>query len=158
MHFLSTQRERVELEFLDARLSEEGGSRALAVSGQAMASPLVTEAARAHFEMVPARGGRRLALGEEKPPPSVFRERGTGLLRMVYREVVIRFKSRVKADTRRKILAKHGLKERAKNRFYRRQIVAYAESRPAGPALLDIANDIAGMDEVVFATPNFVSE
>ncbi|MCP3959414.1 MAG: S8 family serine peptidase [bacterium] len=159
MHFYTAARNRIELDHLDSRIALEGGLPFVAVPEAEAAAPMVSNAARAHFGMAPRRGAVRSAAPVTKaPPPAVFRERATGLLRVVYREMVIRFKSKVTARQRRQILAKHGLKERSRNSFIRRQWVLYAESRPDGPRLLEIVNEIAEMDEVVFATPNFVSE
>ncbi|HKE02332.1 MAG TPA: S8 family serine peptidase, partial [Planctomycetota bacterium] len=60
---------------------------------------------------------------------------------------------------RAKILKKHGFAVRRKNAFAPDQVVAaHAQKRKAGAELVAVANDFAEMSEVVFATPNFVSE
>ena len=118
---------------------------------------MVNDAARQHFGFKPP-PGLPFSVSPSRPAPSVFRERGTGLVRVAARELVVRFKTRVRAATRRKILAKHRLCMRYRNRFRRQQMVLYVDDRPDGGTLLEIANDLAEMEEIVFATPNFVSE
>lgn len=78
---------------------------------------------------------------------------------MVHREVVIRFRAGTPERMRQQILAKHGFAARTKNRFIADQLVVFDPSgRRSGADLVEIANDCAQMDEVAFATPNFVSE
>jgi subtilisin family serine protease len=122
-------------------------------------SSLASRAARAFFEL----GGRatKAALPEpvQGPPPTVFRETETGLLRMVYREIVIRFYSHTSDARRRAILADGGFEVRRVNPFVADQVVVYQpDRRYSGEELVEIANRWTQMDEVAFATPNFVSQ
>jgi subtilisin family serine protease len=116
--------------------------------------------AKQHLEMPGrARAVRAARPGRLGTPPAVFEERQTGLTRVVYKEVVIRFAPTIPQKRRRQILAKHGLKVRRQNTFVRGQIVAYdATGKHAGVGMIDVANDIAEMNEIVFATPNFISQ
>jgi subtilisin family serine protease len=92
-------------------------------------------------------------------PPAVFEDRRTGLARMVYKEVVIRFGPLVNERRRQQILDKHHLEIRKESKFISNQLVAYvADRKQAGEAIIHIANDCAEMDEVLFASPNFVSK
>ena len=91
--------------------------------------------------------------------PAVFRESATGLVRTAFREIVVRFSADVPERLRNAALRKHALVVRRENAFVPGQVVVAPRIRTrAGVDLLDIANDYAAMDEVVFATPNFVSE
>src|SRR5688572_23057972 len=78
----------------------------------AEASP-VQRAKRAFFYLGRVRGNvgpARLAPAREPPARvAVFQERATGLIRVVYQEIVIRFKPDVPHRTRRAILKKHYL-------------------------------------------------
>jgi subtilisin family serine protease len=124
------------------------------LSGDEQRSPIV-RAAHTHFEATAPATARRAAL----PALPLFREQASGLLKTVYREIVVRFDSETSERTRRSILAKHRLQVRRTNPFVPDQVVAAERSRKlAGADLLDVANDLAEMDEVRVATPNFVSE
>jgi hypothetical protein len=91
--------------------------------------------------------------------PAIFEESFSGLARIVYKEVVIRFSSKTSNRRCNQILGKHNLKIRRKNAFVSNQLVAYvADRRQSGHKIIDIANDCAEMDEVIFASPNFVSQ
>lgn len=160
MHILSATKNRIELDLLPegpaAGIVEAPSIAALGAFAEA--SP-ITRASRAFFDLGRRRGKAPRSISETGPPPAVFRERATGLLRTVYREVVLRFKPEVVERTRRAILKRHGLEIRRVNPFVPDQIVAAdATRRRFGADLLEIANDYAEMDEVRFATPNFVSE
>jgi subtilisin family serine protease len=91
--------------------------------------------------------------------PAVFEDSLTGLARMVYKEVVIRFDPSVNERRRKQILDKHRLEIRSESKFISNQLVTYvADRKQAGENIIHIANDCAEMDEVIFATPNFVSK
>lgn len=71
------------------------------------------------------------------PPPTVFQETGSGLLRVVYREMVIRFQPRASGKRRRDILKRHGFGIRRTNAFIPGQLVVYLPGRrPAGEELV----------------------
>jgi subtilisin family serine protease len=160
MHILDAVGNRIELELLpEAPVAELLAAPPAGLLGAvAEASPLV-RTSRAVFEIGLARGPVSRREAQKGPPPAVFRERGTGLVRTVYREVVVRFRPGLTQATRRAALRKHGLSVRRENPYVPDQVVAYDPARrAAGAELVDVANDYAEMDEVVFATPNFVSE
>ncbi len=116
---------------------------------------LVTRAAMRHFEMyTPPKptGTKPTAF------PAAFKDQ-TGRLRIVYKEIVLRFAPRTAARTRKQLLAKYGFKERARNEFANDQItVHHPDNKYFGETLFEIANAWADTDEIRFATPNFVSE
>jgi subtilisin family serine protease len=156
MYFLDAYRNRIEL----IALTEGPALEAYALEGALERDSPIAKAQRAFFELGRRSGATRLAPEPAAgPPPVAFRESRTGLLRTFRREIVLRFREKVADATRRRILAKLGLEVRRQNRFVADQLTAVDASRGrAGETLIEIANECAGLDEVVFATPNFVSE
>ena len=120
---------------------------------------LVSRASRRVFDL-----GKRNAKGAAAPPPKgpppvTFRDEASGAIRVVYREIVVRFAHDVAARRRSRILSELGFVVRRRNRYERDQVVVYHPQRKyAGDELLEIANRWTALDEVVFATPNFVSQ
>ena len=93
------------------------------------------------------------------PPPTVFRDTGSGLLRTIGRELVIRFQPRAYGKLRRDILKRHGLAIRRTNAFIPDQIVFYQPDKISiGEELVGISNELTQLEEVAMATPNFISE
>jgi hypothetical protein len=85
-------------------------------------------------------------------PLSVFREAQTGLLRVIHRELALRFASWVPGSRRRTILADAGCGLRRVNPFIPDQIVVSPPAeRSTGPELIALANRWMEMEEVVFA-------
>ena len=122
------------------------------------APALVARTGRARFE-IGRRTAKKPALKQEGPPPTTFREVETGLVRVVYREIMVRFKHSASERTRSAMLREHGLVVRRKNAFVRDQVVVYhPDRRWSGEELLEIANQYAETDDVIFASPNFVSQ
>lgn len=158
MHVYDGRKQPIELDLLeDEGRAVRAGVRAFGGGGETA----VARASRAFFEMGRMAGPVAFAAApvSAAPPPAVFRERGSGRLRTFYRELVVRFHPKVGAQRRKQALAKHGLAVRGTNVFVREQVVVYDPSRRRfGTDLLAAVNDLAQMDEVVFATPNFVSE
>lgn len=98
-------------------------------------------------------------LSSASPRLSVFRDAATGLLRVVHRELVLRFARWVPRLRRRAILADAGCVVRRLNPFIPNQIVvAPHERRLPGAELVALANRWMEMEEVVFAAPSFLSE
>jgi subtilisin family serine protease len=98
-------------------------------------------------------------LDAKRRSPAVFEDEKTGLVRMVYKEIALRFAPRTSKKVREKILGRHGFQARSRNAWMGDQYIAVHESGGCvGQQLLEIANDWAEMDEIVFAVPNFVSE
>ena len=155
MHYIDLRGDHVSLELVTEQAVPTVGERsAMRLSVEEQLSP-VTRAAYAHFEAAVPEPSRRAGL----PPLPLFREAGTGLLKTVYRELVLRFAASTDDRARRSILSKHGLEIRRTNRYVADQVIVRARRRKvAGTDLLDVANDLATMDAVRAATPNFVSE
>jgi subtilisin family serine protease len=140
--------------------------RTLAVEGREDASrlsTLVTSAARGAFEMDTL--GLQQLFGVRATPqraavlPTAFEDEADRRIRVVYKELVLRFKPGTHPDTRRKLLEKFGLAERRRNPFVPEQVIVTQPTvRFAGTELVDAANRIAELDELLFAVPNFVSE
>jgi subtilisin family serine protease len=120
---------------------------------------LVARASRRVFDLG-RRAGKEAAPPPPKgPPPLTFRDEASGAIRVVYREIVVRFERNASAKRRRGILRDLGFVVRRRNRFARDQVVVYHPQRKyAGDELLEIANGWTALDEVRFATPNFVSQ
>jgi subtilisin family serine protease len=120
---------------------------------------LVARASRRVFDLGRRAGKTGLPLPAKGPPPVTFRDEASGGLRVVYREIVVRFGAQVRQAARRRLLEARGFKVRRRNAFERDQVVVYQPDRKyTGEQLLEIANEWSGLDEVVFATPNFVSQ
>ena len=92
-------------------------------------------------------------------PPTVYRDVSTQLLRCVYREIVIRFKTRVPAARRRANLNDFGLEIVRSGGSSHQYIVRDPLDRRQGDDLIHLANDLSERHEdIVYAAPNFVSE
>jgi hypothetical protein len=167
MYILNTRRESVQLARLDTEILEDPatGRTTVAVTTRrghdpANASALVARAARAFFGI----GGQQLgkaavAVPQAGPPPVVFRETASGLLHVVYREIVVRFTHAISQKRRRDILKEGGFRVRRVNSFVPDQMVVYdPRRRHSGEDLVEVSNRWMELDEVVFATPNFVSQ
>ena len=131
----------------------------------------VRSGAVAPMDLLDKRGGRialsRLGSGilaeagrsAVDPLPVVFEDRATGLLRVVHREVVIRFKPAVPERRRRAILGGFGFEVLRRNAFISDQmVVRHPGGRYAGEDLIEISNRLIVLDEVALATPNFISQ
>jgi subtilisin family serine protease len=156
MYFLDADGNRVEL----LALAEVPEPRAVAAADVLRDDSALGKAQRAFFELGLMRGATRPeAPPAAGPPPIAFRERDTGLLRTFRRELVLRFRPKTPEATRKAILAKLGLEIRRRNLYVADQLtVVDASRRRGGEVLLDLANECSGLPEVIFATPNFVSE
>ena len=78
---------------------------------------------------------------------------------MVYREVVIRFTPATTQKRRRDILEDRGFKVRRVNPFVPDQVVVFDPRRKhSGEDLVEVSNRWMELEEVVFATPNFISQ
>jgi subtilisin family serine protease len=157
MHILSANRQRIELDLVGTAPRPVEGRLAATADDARPGGERVEQANMAFFEMRPAPTVR--AAAARGPRPDVFRDRRTGLLRVVYKEIVLRFRRGVPVARRRAIIAHHGFRLRERNAIVADQVVVYDPTgKRSGAPLLDIANDWAAMEEVVFATPNFVSQ
>lgn len=156
MYFLDAHLNRVEL----VALADMPPLEAQAALDSQRDDSAIGKAHRAFFGLGRRSGGMRVPTGPAAgPPPVAFREARTGLLRTFRREIVLRFREQTAGATRRRILARLGLEIRRQNRFIADQLTAVDASRGrTGETLIEVANECARLDEVVFATPNFVSE
>jgi len=114
-----------------------------------------------HTELVLLNDGipRIGARSAESPPPAIFREVVSGLLRIAHREAVIRFKASVPARRRQAVLAWFGFDVLRRNTFISDQVVVrHPGGRYTGEDLIEISNLLVGLEEVVLAAPNFVSQ
>lgn len=171
MHILDAEGDRVELDFVGevptpsatARAGMPGVSAGFAapLHGAAVSAGAIAAAVSGVFglrsERVVRAAWAPVPRERAEPPPAIFRERASGLVRVSHREVVVRFRPRTTQTRRRKLLKERGLEERRVNSMVPDQVVA-VDRRHEGPELLDLCNDYAECDDVVFATPNFVSE
>jgi subtilisin family serine protease len=163
MHIYGVRQNKIELEPVATEvISRAGLVPVVSVRGAktppALASARVTRAASAFFEYA-RQSGPVVSAPPKGVSPTVMREKATGRIRTFQREIVIRFKPTASQKTRKSILDKYGFKIRHQNPFVKDQWTVYDEDRNhLGEALLEVANDWAGMDDVIFATPNFVSE
>lgn len=170
MFVYNAQRKKVQLVPLETEFVTDRVSRRATVAVRRVqpereptnTSGLVARAARAFFEVGRAGSGKAAAAASSEPkgpPPVCFRESTTGLLHMVYRELVIRFRAGLPSTTRSALLKKYGFKVRRVNPYFKNQVIVYNPQRQySGEKLLEIANDIADTDDVEFSAPNFVSQ
>lgn len=158
MYFLDAEGAQVDLELVrEQRVPRPNEMRGLArVTGDvSIESSAVIDASISHFEASRPERDQR----DRIPPIPVFRDERSGLLKTVYREIVVRFVPRTPAAKRAAILRKFRLEVRRRNPLVTGQaVVADRSRRRHGVDLLDVANGLAELDEVRFATPNFVSE
>ncbi|HEY1137269.1 MAG TPA: S8 family serine peptidase [Xanthomonadaceae bacterium] len=167
--------EWVDLEPLPLTLEAVAGETVARLSGTpvaAMATARVMRAAQAFFEL-PERsrvGGEVLqapsAAARKAHDQSLQRktitawlDRDTRLMRILYKEIVLRFHADAPQKTRAAILRDTGLKVRSRNPLVPDQyILSDDEHHHPGEALVKLAARLATLDEVAFAAPNFVSQ
>lgn len=167
--------EWVDLEPLPLTLEAVAGETVARLSGTpvaAMATARVMRAAQAFFEL-PERsrvGGEVLqapsAAARKAHDQSLQRktitawlDRDTRLMRILYKEIVLRFHADTPQKTRAAILRDTGLKVRSRNPLVPDQyILSDDEHHHPGEALVKLAARLATLDEVAFAAPNFVSQ
>jgi subtilisin family serine protease len=163
MYLLDSKGERIGLDFVGEASVPAMAARNAAVrlNDAAFGGRAVDAAVRGIFELrterLPRAAWRRAAEPPKTPPPAVFRERDSGLVRMVHREVIVRFRPGLSAERRERLLAGQGLELRRENALVPDQVVA-VDRRREGPEMLELCNGFVEDDDVVFATPNFVSE
>jgi Subtilase family len=166
--------EWIQLDRLPLSLEAVAGETIARLSGTptaAMATARVMRAAQTFFE-VPSRGAMRApiaarskaatkALGNtlERKTITAYLDRETQLMRILYKEIVLRFKTDVSQKRRAAILRESGLTLRARNPMIPEQMILTdtAMLHP-GEALVRLAAHLCTLDEVAFAAPNFVSQ
>src|SRR5712671_3925752 len=167
--------EWLDLEQVPLQSQTEQGVRSFALAPEAAtraASPLVitaTSRAAATANRVStqvfgkaapsyASTAERALTGSDKVETAVFCD-WTGALRVVYRELVMRFAPRTPLALRKVLLEKYNLKIRDRNSFHKDQVTVYDPTRKyLAERMVELANDLTETDEVLFAFPNFVSE
>jgi hypothetical protein len=166
--------EWIELDRLPLSFEAVGGETIAQLSGTplaAMTTGRVMRAAQTFFE-VPTRGGTKAAtaprarsatkaLGNalERKTITAYMDRESQLMRILYKEIVLRFKPQTPAKLRSAILRDHGLTLRARNAMIPEQmIVTDTGMRHPGEELVRLAARLCVLDEVAFAAPNFVSQ
>ncbi|HEX2223201.1 MAG TPA: S8 family serine peptidase [Thermoanaerobaculia bacterium] len=167
MYILNTKRQKVQLARLDTEVLADPatGRAAVAVAARrgrdpVNASSLVNRACRAFFGVGGQQPGKAAAIPEQVgPPPAAFRETATGLLHVVYREIVVRFRHDTPQNRRQAILRDRGFEVRRQTPLVPDQLVVYhPDRRYSGEELVEISNGWMELDEVLFSTPNFVSQ
>jgi hypothetical protein len=166
MHLVAKSGKKIELTPLPTQVTtaQRTGNQRVEVAADPARDPvstgaLIAHAARGFFDLGRRTGNAGAPAPAKGPPPVTFRDEASGALRVVYREIVVRFGHKVPQATRRRILAGHGFVVRRRNAWARDQVVVYHPDRKyAGEELLGIANAWTALDDVVFATPNFVSQ
>ncbi|HST69130.1 MAG TPA: S8 family serine peptidase [Solirubrobacterales bacterium] len=166
MYLLDSKRSPIELDFIGEvptpRSTSRASTAAFGVASRAMPvdSTKLAAAMTGVFDLKGQQVMRQAwspLARVAKPPPAMFRERASGLARLVYRELVLRFDRGVSVKRQRALLKSAGLELRERNPTVKRQVIA-VDSRREGPALVELCNELAEHEELVFATPNFVSE
>jgi subtilisin family serine protease len=163
MYLLDSKGGRIGLEFIGEASVPALATRNTAVrlNDAAFGGRAVDAAVRGIFELrterLPRAAWRRAAEPPKSPPPAVFRERDSGLVRMVHREVIVRFRPGLSAERREQLLAGQGLELRRENALVPDQVVT-VDRRREGPEMVEMCNGFVEADDIVFATPNFVSE
>lgn len=163
----------LELEPVSLDLHVQRGMRTLSLAPEvAMASPTERAAAsraavvanrvvqQVFQKSVPAYASpaQRAAANLDKVQTAVFSD-ARGTLRVVYREVVVRFEPNLAEAKQKALLDKYGLQIRARNVFQSDQLIAFDPTRKyIAEKMVELANALTETDEVVFAFPNFVSE
>jgi subtilisin family serine protease len=166
--------EWIQLDPLPLSLEAIAGETIARLSGTptaAMATARVMRAAQTFFE-VPRRGAVRApiaarskaatkALGNtlERKTITAYLDRETQLMRILYKEIVLRFKADVPQKRRNAILRESGLTLLARNPMIPEQmILSDTAMLHPGEALVRLAARLSLLDEVAFAAPNFVSQ
>lgn len=166
MYLLNSKRSPIELDFIGEvptpRSTSRASTAAFGVASRSMPidSTKLDAAMTGVFDLRGEQVMRQawsLLAEFAEPPPAIFRERASGLARLVYRELVLRFDRGVGVKRQRDLLKSAGLALRERNPIIRRQVVA-VDGRREGPALVELCNELVEHEELVFATPNFVSE
>ncbi len=139
--------------------------------GAAMVTGRVMRAAQAFFEVpsksaavAPAASRSKSAtkvLGTvlERKTVTAYMDRDSRLMRILYKEIVLRFKPQAPQKLRNAILRDSGLTLRARNPSIPDQmILSDTAMLHPGADLVRLAAKLCTLDEVAFAAPNFVSQ
>lgn len=151
----------------------EHGIKTFALAGPMRAKSPVARAAASRAAVVASRvttqtfqklispyasPSERASAGMDKVETAVFRD-PAGALRVIYREVVIRYAPRTPPKQKKAVLDKFGLEVRDRNPYHDDQIIAFDPKRKyVAERMIELANELTETGEVLFAFPNFVSE
>ena len=167
MFVYNARKQPVKLVPLQTEIVRERMTRAVTVAVRGVqpqrespnTSGLVARAARAFFDIGRTAPSKAAVAEPKGPPPVAFRQADTGLIHVVYREIVVRFRPGTSNRTRQALLKKHGFKVRRVNRFFPNQVIVHDPQRKhTGEKLVEVANDWAETEDVEFSAPNFVSQ
>ncbi len=167
----------VDLQPLPLSLEAVAGTTVARLSGTPvaeMATARVMRAAQAFFELpskAPAPAAAPIvasrskastrALGNvlERKTISAYLDAETQLMRILYKQIVLRFKPGTPQTLRNAIIRDSGLHLFAENPLAPDQVTLSDEARlHPGEALVRLAAQLATLDEVAFATPDFISQ
>ena len=167
----------VGLQPLPLSLEAVAGTTVARLSGTPvaeMATARVMRAAQAFFELpskAPAPAAAPIvasrskastrALGNvlERKTISAYLDAETQLMRILYKQIVLRFKPGTPQTLRNAIIRDSGLHLFAENPLAPDQVTLSDEARlHPGEALVRLAAQLATLDEVAFATPDFISQ
>jgi subtilisin family serine protease len=166
--------EWIELDRLQLSLEAVEGQTIARLSGTAsaaMATGRVMRAAQTFFE-VPSRGtvktstvastdsaNKALDSMLKRKMITAYMDRETQLMRILYKEIVLRFNPQASAKVRSAILRDSGLTLRTRNPMIPDQmILTDIAMQHRGEELIRLAARLSTLDEVAFAAPNFVSQ
>lgn len=159
MFLRTTSRAKIELIEIKSELKADLGRLVLRAANVEDPAGRLTRAANAFFGLQRREREVTPKLVAEEPPLAVFREKDSGLIRIVHKEIVCRLKKSISAKVRDQIFDKLRLELRSRNPFVAHQYVLKCRAeRRTGVELVGVANELLELDEVEFATPNFVSE
>ncbi len=166
MYILGTDKQQIKLTRLETEIVADRALRTFAVAtttkrllDSVEAPSLIARACRTFFDIGQKTGKAGLAKEPQGPPPTAFRDTESGLLHVVYRELVVRFQPGMPDKTRRALLQRHKLEVRRHNPFISDQVIVYDPARKhTGEQLVEASVRLAETEEVIFASPNFVSQ
>jgi hypothetical protein len=137
------------------------GPRGLDPVARSRGAARADEARRGRMEST-MRGGEIASdrFGDPRPPirPKVFREARSGLLRLLKPEIAVRFESGVDRRHIDAMLRSLGLNVIRENPFVDNHFIAASDEVGDPAVAFDIVAHLAARAEVVFATPNFISQ
>ena len=166
MHIYNTRKVPIELVPLPTAMVTDLATRSVSLSaafGPEISGPrvggLIDRAGRHFFELGRREGLRTQPVLPKGPPPGAFRDAASGLVHVVYHELVVRFASGLAKKTRDKILKTHGFQVRRTNPFVPEQVIVHhPDHKYTADQLINISNDLTELDEIIVAAPNFVSQ
>ena len=166
--------EWIDLDPMPLTLEAVSGQTIARLSGApdaAMVTGRVMRAAQAFFEVpsksaavAPAASSSKSATKVlvnvlERKTITAYMDRESRLMRILYKEVVLRFKPQVPLKTRNAIIRDSGLTLHARNPSIPEQmILSDTAMLHPGEELVRLAAKLSMLDEVAFAAPNFVSQ